>query len=139
MKATSEWIKADYRTQTVLGIALGCLIAGSALICLYSIGYGFLGGYLAVLFLMPIGAWQVISGLVYAFKGDRLQQIYLGVVAVFFGIWFAMANLRRDYFIIMMLIAVVIAVWKYTVVRADYISLKIIDVPNIEDENLLDV
>ena len=139
MKATSEWIKADYKTQTFLGAVLCFLILVSVVLCLFSIEYGFFGGCLAVLFLIPIGAWQVISGFVHAFKGDRLQQIYIGVVAVFFGIWYVATIYHSNYFIIMMLIAVVVAVWKYTVVRADYISLKIIDVPNIEDDNLLDV
>ena len=80
----------------------------------------------------------MISGLIYAFNGDRLQQIYLGVVAVYFSFWFIVPNLVRDYFPITLLLALVIAVWKYTIVRADYISLKIIDVPKADDDHLLD-
>ncbi len=138
MKANSEWVKTDYKIQTFLGAVLCFLVLGSVLICLFSREVAFVGGCLAVLFLMPIAVWQVISGLVYAFKGDRLQQIYLGVVAVFFGIWYFAAVYHSDFLVLMLIIAAIIAVWKYTVVRADYISLKIIDVPNIDNTNLLD-
>ena len=120
-----------------MGYGLTAFVLGSVLLAFFS-EIGFLGLYFSFALLIPIGAWQVISGLIYAFKGDRLQQIYLGVVAVYFSFWFATTNLVRDCILIFFFIAVVIAVWKYTVVRADYISLKIIDVPKTDDDNLLD-
>jgi hypothetical protein len=136
MKTNHWWIKTDYKVQTAFGYSLIALVLGGALLAFFS-KTGFLGFFLSLLFLMPIGAWQVISGLIYAFNGDRLQQIYLGVVAVFFGIWYIVGGFRSDYFTLLMVIAVVVAVWKYTVVRADYISLKIIDVPKMGDDNFL--
>lgn len=139
MKANHGWVKIDYKIQTVLAYGLAALVLGSTLLAFFS-KMGYWGFFLSLLLLIPIGAWQVISGLIYAIKGDRLQQIYLGVVAVYFGFWFlALPYAHNDYFpIAAMLIAAIIAVWKYTVVRADYISLSIIDVPKIDNENLLD-
>ena len=92
----------------------------------------------AFILLIPLGIWQVISGLVSAFRGERIQQIYLGVVVIHLSLWFScFSNNFGEYLIIpLMLIAATIAIWKYTVVRADYISLKIIqkvEVPDILD------
>ncbi len=137
MKANHWWVEIDYKIQTVLGYGLIAFVLGSALIAIFSY-IGYLGLYVSLFILVPVGAWQVISGLIYAFNGDRLQQIYLGVVAVYFSFWFIVPNLVRDYFPITLLLALVIAVWKYTIVRADYISLKIIDVPKADDDHLLD-
>ena len=137
MKANHWWVEIDYKIQTVLGYGLIAFVLGSALIAIFSY-IGYLGLYVSLFILVPVGAWQVISGLIYAFNGDRLQQIYLGVVAVYFSFWFIVPNLVRDYFLITLLLALVIAVWKYTIVRADYISLKIIDVPKADDDHLLD-
>ena len=91
MKMNSGWVKTDYKVQTLMAYIMGLLILGSALICLFSREFAFLSACFVVLFLMPVGAWQVISGLFYAFKGDRLQQIYLGVVIIFWSIWYAAA------------------------------------------------
>ena len=73
MTTNSWWIRTDYYVQTVIGV--GILFSAVTV----------LGIYVALLLLMPLGAWQVISGLVAASQNDRLQQIYLGVVAVYFG------------------------------------------------------
>jgi hypothetical protein len=137
MKTNHWWVEIDYKLQTVAGYGFIAFILGSILLTFFS-KMGYAGLYLSLVLLIPIGAWQVLSGLIYAFKGDRLQQIYLGVVALYFSFWFIIPNAVRDYFPITFLIAFVIAVWKYTVVRADYISLKIIDVPKMGDDNLLD-
>lgn len=137
MKATNEWIKTDYKVQRGFGWAIASMIVCGSIGLLISQG-AYLILCLAILLLIPIGAWQVLSGAIYAIDGDRLQQIYLGVVAVYFGIWYLAAVYYSSYFILMMVIAAIIAVWKYTVVRADYISLKIIDVPKTDDTNLLD-
>lgn len=93
----------------------------------------------ALLLLMPFGVWQVISGLIYAFRNDRLQQIYLGVVAVYFG-FFYLLTLKMDdsLFFLLLIIAAIIGVWKYTVVRADYKSLDIVTIQEVDNEDILD-
>ena len=137
MKANNGWIKTDYKVQTAFGWGIASMIVCGTIGLLFSQS-AYLILCLALLLLIPIGAWQVLSGLIYALDGDRLQQIYLGVVALYFSIWYATAVYHSNYFILMMVIAAIIAVWKYTVVRADYISLEIIDVPNTDDSTLLD-
>jgi hypothetical protein len=145
MKTNSSWIKTDYHVQTYLGFLGIALLFASLFGCIFSKEAAFVFGCLVILLLIPIGAWQVLSGIIYALSGDRLQQIYLCVVAFYFGVVFIFCEIdsiyrvNADIFLIMMgIIAFVIAVWKYTVVRADYISLKIIDVPKVEIENFLD-
>jgi hypothetical protein len=152
MKTNSGWIKTDYRVQSVLGFVMILLIS-SGLLCGLLLLLGledwiigiYYAAFLTLLLFMPLGLWQVISGIIHAFHGDKLQQIYLGVVAIYFSIvyFFYQINdyqrLYNDVFLILMgVIALIIAVWKYTVVRADYISLKIIDVPKTESDDLLD-
>lgn len=137
MKTNNGWIKTDYKVQTAFGWGIASMIVCGTIGLLISQS-AYLILCLALLLLIPIGAWQVLSGLIYALGGDRLQQIYLGVVAIYFGIWFVTPDLVRDYFPLVFFIAFIIAVWKYTVVRADYISLKIIDVPKTDDNTLLD-
>ena len=137
MKTNNGWIKTDYKVQTAFGWGIASMIVCGTIGLLISQS-AYLILCLALLLLIPIGAWQVLSGLIYALNGDRLQQIYLGVVAIYFGIWFVTPDLVRDYFPLVFFIAFIIAVWKYTVVRADYISLKIIDVPKTDDNTLLD-
>jgi hypothetical protein len=127
MVTNSWWIKMDYWVQTVLGC---CILVAAAT---------FIGLYLALSLLIPLGAWQVLSGLVYAIKGERLQQIYIGVVSIYFGVWYVSWWLESfEVSIAFMLIALPIGAWKYTVVRADYICLGIIDTPKIEANTLLD-
>jgi hypothetical protein len=70
MVTNSWWIKADYWVQTVLG---SCL-----LLALISI----VGWFFALILLGVLGLWQVISGLLGAISGDRLQQIYVVVVGI---------------------------------------------------------
>jgi hypothetical protein len=152
MKTNSSWIKADYHVQTYIGL-VAVLLLSSAIICLLLVLFGWADAvmwvYLSVSFslflLFPFGIWQVVSGFIYAINGDRLQQIYLGVIATYFSLayaFFKFDSLHREYedafLLLMSIIAVIIAVWKYTVVRADYISLKIIDVPKVEIEDFLD-
>lgn len=138
MKTNSQWIKTDYRIQTILGGAILLLTLVGAFLWLFSKDFGFLALCLALLLLMPLGAWQVISGLIDALKNDRLQQIYLGVVSFYFSIWYFSAMYHSDYFALMLVIAAIIAVWKYTVIRADYISLNIISVPKTGENDILD-
>ena len=128
MTTNSWWIRTDYWVQTVIGV--GILISAVTVV----------GVYFSLLLLMPLGAWQVVSGLVAAFKNDRLQQIYLGVVAVYFGFWYLLVSENADAgtFIFLLSIASIIGVWKYTVVRADYKSLDIITIQNLDNEELLD-
>ncbi len=148
MKTNIKFIKTDYWAQTILGsIILSSILSALVGWALNAIGWksGLIWGYqsicFALLLLAPFGAWQVISGLINALNGDRLQKIYLGVVTVYFGIVYVYYKfcygLIEDYiFLIMMAtIAIIIAIWKYTVVRADYISLDIISVP---DSDILD-
>ena len=110
MKATNGWIKTDYKVQTIFGWAIASMIVCGSIGLLISQG-AYLILCLAILLLIPIGAWQVLSGAIYAIDGDRLQQIYLGVVAVYFGIWYLAAIYYSSYFIVMMVIAAIIAVW----------------------------
>jgi hypothetical protein len=138
MKTNNNWIKTDYRIQSILGGAILLLTLAGGVLWLLAKDFAFLALCLALLLLMPLGAWQVISGLIDALKGNRLQQIYLGVVTFYFTIWYFTAVYHSDYFPLMMVMAVIIAVWKYTVVRADYISLNIIAVPNIAENDILD-
>ena len=128
MGTNSWWIKTDYWVQTVIGC--GILISAITIV----------GLLVAFILLIPLGIWQVISGLVSALRGDRIQQIYLGVVVIYLSLWFSsFSNNFGEYLIIpLMLIATTIAIWKYTLARADYISLKIVEVPEIENQDLLD-
>lgn len=134
MKTNSKWIKTDYKVQTVFCYAILGLIAATFISFLFTQSPAL--GMLPLLLLIPLGIWQVISGLINALNGDRLQQIYLGVVALYFTIGYFGIGYYSDYLVtMMMVIVVIIAIWKYTVVRADYISLDIISVP---DTDLLD-
>jgi hypothetical protein len=127
MMKNSWWIKTDYWVQTVL---ICCILASAATI---------IGLYLALLLLMFFGAWQIISGFVGAVKGDRLQQIYFFVVILYFVFGGIGSNARSPVpMIVILLIALVIGIWKYTVTRADYICLEIIDTPNTDTNDLLD-
>jgi hypothetical protein len=146
MGTNSWWIKTDYWVQTVLGGTI-LLLAASALLGSLSVFLGWKDGFmwvygslcLAFLFLIPLGIWQIISGFVSAVKGDYLQQIYLFVVILYFIFWGIGLNaLSPIPMIVCMFIALIIGVWKYTVTRADYICLSIIDVPNIDADDLLD-
>ena len=123
MTTNSWWIRTDYWVQTVIGV--GILVSAVTVV----------GIYFSLFLLIPLGAWQVVSGLVAALKNDRLQQIYLGIVAVYLGFCYSVKENFVDYF---MIIAVVIGVWKYTVVRADYKSLDIVTIQNLDNEDLLD-
>ena len=136
MKTNISWIKTDYKVQTGFGYMIVALIV--ATIVSFLMTKSFALGMLVFLLLMPLGAWQVISGLIYALNGDRLQQIYLGVVALYFTIGYVGTIYHSDYLPIMLVVALIIGIWKYTVVRADYKSLDIINVPNIDTDNLLD-
>ena len=128
MTTNSWWIRTDYWVQTVIGV--GILVSAATVV----------GIYFSLLLLIPLGAWQVVSGLVAAFKNDRLQQIYLGVVGVYFGCWYLIIEtIYTNFFFFLMIIAVVIGVWKYTVVRADYKSLDIVTIQYLDNEELLDV
>jgi hypothetical protein len=142
MKTNIAWIKTDYKVQTAIGflILLLSLIAaigwfihltGSGL----NVIWAFQSICLALVLFAPLGAWQVLSGLIYALGGDKLQQIYLAVVAIYFVSWGFAYSLKSDLLYFLLVIALVIAIWKYTVVRADYISLDIISVP---DSDILD-
>ena len=127
MTTNSWWIRTDYWVQTVIGV--GILVSAVTVV----------GLFFAMFLLIPFGAWQVVSGLVAAFKNDRLQQIYLGVVAVYFGFWYlTVETMYTNFFFFLMIIATVIGVWKYTVVRADYKSLDIVTIQEIDNEDLLD-
>ncbi|MDZ7879262.1 MAG: hypothetical protein U5L45_16390 [Saprospiraceae bacterium] len=149
VKTNNTFIKTDYHIQSFIGLAISFFLA-IALICgllmLFKLdsGNGVFSGFFSLLLLIPLGAWQVLSGVVYALNGDRLQQIYLGVVAIYFGILYTFTTFstgNTDIFIWLMgFVAVVIAVWKYTVVRADYISLDIIAVSEraISETDVLD-
>jgi hypothetical protein len=131
MKTNHFWIKTDYKVQTGFGLVILALIV--ATIVSFLLTQSFALGLIVAFLLMPLGAWQVISGLIYAFNGDRLQQIYLGVVALYFTIGYGGGTVyHSDYLPIMLVVALIIAIWKYTVVRADYISLNIISVPHTE-------
>lgn len=144
MKGNTDWIKTDYRVQTIIGrlilllilCAVCCLFLGIAGLD-YIFSYAFLPISLALISLIPLGIWQIISGLINASTGDRLQQIYLSVVIVYFCIWYFIAPFSLGFYIILV-IAIIIAVWKYAVVRADYISLSIIDVSKAVENDLLD-
>jgi hypothetical protein len=152
MKTNTRWIKTDYWVQSALGLVMVLFIL-SGLICgLFSVA-GFFNSiagfyyavFLVLLLFIPIGLWQVISGITHVFQGDKLQKIYLSVVGVYIGIVHLFYNitdyqrLYNDVFLILMgIVALVIAVWKYTVVRADFISLDIIDISKIQNDNLLD-
>ena len=127
MTTNSWWIRTDYWVQTVIGV--GILVSAVTVV----------GIYFSLLLLIPLGAWQVVSGLVAALKNDRLQQIYLGVVAVYFGFCYLIKEAYdSSLFVFLMIIAVVIGVWKYTVVRADYKSLDIVTIQDLDNEDLLD-
>lgn len=128
MKTTIWWIRTDFWLQTIVG---SCILLSALSI----VGFG-----LALLLLIPFGALQVISGLVQAFRGDRLQQIYLGVVLIYLALGYFLLNSSAPFnaFIPMLLLAAVIGVWKYTVVRADYNSLSFISAPDLEHDDLLD-
>jgi hypothetical protein len=128
MKTNIGWIKLDYWVQTILGC------------CIVAFAVSVVGLFVALIFLIPFGAWQVISGLVSALRGDRIQQIYLSVVTIHLSLWFGSYTMDVGAFLIipLILVAIIIGIWKYTVIRADYISLDIIDVPNTDTDNLLD-
>ena len=127
MTTNSWWIRTDYWVQTVIGV--GILVSAVTVV----------GIYFSLFLLIPLGAWQVVSGLVAALKNDRLQQIYLTVVAVYFGFWYLnVETIYTNFFVFLMIIAVVIGVWKYTVVRADYKSLDIVTIQEVDNEDLLD-
>jgi hypothetical protein len=97
MKTNNNWIKTDYRIQSILGGAILLLTVVGAFLWLLTKDFAFLSFALALLLLMPLGAWQVISGLIDALKGDPLQQIYLGVVSFYFTIWYFAAVYHTDY------------------------------------------
>jgi hypothetical protein len=122
MVTNSWWIKTDYWVQTVLGICI--------LVCAASI-VGLMGTFIL---LIPLGAWQVISGLIAALRNDRIQQIYLVVIVIHLSLWFSSYTINAGQYLIIPLIiaAIIIGIWKYTVIRADYISLKIISVPETD-------
>lgn len=126
MTTNSWWIRTDYWVQTVIGV--GILVSAVTVV----------GIYFSLFLLIPLGAWQVVSGLVAALKNDRLQQIYLGVIAVYFGFFYFVETIYTNFFVFLMIIAVVIGVWKYTVVRADYKSLDIVTIQEVDNEDLLD-
>ena len=128
MTTNSWWIRTDYWVQTVIGV--GILVTAASVV-----GLG-----ITLFLLIPLGAWQVMSGLVAALKNDRLQQIYLGVVVVYFGFWYLLAieKLNPIGFIFLLIIAFIIGAWKYTVVRADYKSLDIITIQELDNEHFLD-
>ena len=126
MTTNSWWIRTDYWVQTVIGV--GILVSAVTVV----------GIYFSLFLLIPLGAWQVVSGLVAALKNDRLQQIYLGVIAVYFGFFYFVETIYTNFFVFLMIIAFVIGVWKYTVVRADYKSLDIVTIQEVDNEDLLD-
>jgi hypothetical protein len=144
MKTNRGWIKTDYCVQTLIGRLIFLLIIWAVCCLLLGVAgfdkgfsYIFLPISLVLVFLIPLGIWQVISGIVSAFDNDRLQQIYVSVVIVYFSIWYFIAPFSIEFYF-MLAIAIIIAVWKYTVVRADYISLAIIDMPKESENDALD-
>jgi hypothetical protein len=137
MKTNNGWIKTDYHVQTIIGSIIALLTVASVLLWFSVAQFAFATVYFAVLLLIPLGVWQVISGIVGAFDNDRLQQIYIGVIIIYFGIWYFISAFSLEFYS-MLAIALIIAVWKYTVVRADFISLRIIDMSKIENDSLLD-
>jgi cellulose synthase/poly-beta-1,6-N-acetylglucosamine synthase-like glycosyltransferase len=144
MKTNTRWIKTDYHVQTFLGILSAFFLFLSLITFLWKKEMAFIPICLLMLMLIPIGVWQIISGLLNTFKGDKLQKIYLSVVVIYFAVTFIYFDTsfplyNANYFLIpMFIIANIIAVWKYTVVRADFISLRIIDMSKIENDSLLD-
>ena len=75
-------LKIDYWIQKILGIAI--------LICFGT----FVGFAFGLLGLIPFGAAQVLSGLVFAIGyGDRKRINYLIVVALFFLLWYVRSEI----------------------------------------------
>jgi hypothetical protein len=127
MKANSWWIKTDYWMQTVMGV--GILITAASLI----------GWMFALILLIPFGAWQLLSGLIAALYGDRLQQIYLVVASLILVLCYFNLDVRTETtLLVLIIVSIPIGIWKYTVARADYISLNIIAVADIDHDDLLD-
>jgi hypothetical protein len=139
MKTNVKWIETDYWIETLLGLA----IIGLTSLCLIALVVfpWFIYILLSVdaILIIILGVWQLLSGIINALNGDRLHKIYIAVSAVFFFVFYLCGVFNLELMIgLMLIIALVIAVWKYTVVRADYISLQIIDVPKTESDDLLD-
>ncbi len=75
-------LKIDYWIQKIFGIAI--------LVCFGT----FVGFAFGILGLIPFGAVQVLSGLVFAIGyGDRKRINYLIVVALFFLLWYVRSEI----------------------------------------------
>ncbi len=69
----------DYWIQSFLGFLV-------LMLCITIVGLGF-----GIIGLIPLGAVQVLSGLIWAiFYKDRKRMVYLLIVALFFALWYAM-------------------------------------------------
>lgn len=144
MKTKIGFIRADYWIQFVMGLSI--LLCALISLVLYVSNNNdpmiFLGIY-GLLALMPFGAWQVLSGLIYAFNGDRLRQIYIGVVAAYFAIGYLLFTIMKSFnieelYAMYMIIALIIGVWYFSLTRAEFKSLDKIGVEDFENEDILD-
>ena len=110
----------DYWIQTILGAAI--------LACCVTV----VGIYFGIWGLIPFGAVQVLSGLIFSVMNqDRKRIIYLVCVVLFFLLWYAYASSYNGnsgsttvFNVILCLIPPSLGVWYYRLTKADYKALK---------------
>ena len=114
-------LQFDYWIQTILGAAdLACFVTV----------YGF---FIGVWGLIPFGAVQVLSSLVFIlFYRDKKRLPYIFCVAGFFILWYASTTLSynansewiQGFNIVLCIFPPTLGIWYYSMTRSDYKTLK---------------
>ena len=137
MDTKYQLLRFDYWIQKIMGVALiicCCTVVG--------IPFGALG-------LIPFGAAQVLSGLVFAIGyQDKKRAIYLLAVAAFFMCWYAITTVSYDsrfyeaskgIGVILCFIPPAFGIWYFRLTADEYADLKIEREANLfSEEQILD-
>ncbi len=121
MDTKYRFLLFDYWIQTILGVAiLACCVT------VYGIYFGVLG-------LIPFGAVQVLSGMIFTMLyRDKKRLFYLLSIVVFFLLWYCSYAMSYDSYsefievfnAILCIIPPTLGVWYYRLTRSDYKALK---------------
>jgi hypothetical protein len=137
MDTKYQLMKIDYWIQKILGIAI--------LICCFSV-FGIVFGIMG---LIPFGAAQVLSGLVFAIVyKDRKRWIYLLIVAIFFLCWYGATEVSYDSkfyevaklsYALLFFTPPALGIWYFSLTSDQYNDLKRLQKSHtINDEQVLD-
>lgn len=137
MNTKYHLLQFDYWIQTILGVVvLACFIT-------------VVGFYVGIWFLLPFGAVQVLSGLIFAiFYQDRKRMVYLLAVALFFYSWYTSdiviysenSNFSSIANTILCLTPPSLGIWYFRLTAKEFKALKKqLEKPYSTDEQILDV